>query len=111
MTAEIRELLELAAQAAGSQVTGWVDDKLHLIDSEGHPVFGWNPRESGDDLIELVAGLGIDVLWHENNISAVIACENGSCVKTEYLSDHPTCKDALSMAVVRCAAEYQRRKG
>ena len=107
MTTEIRELLELAAQATGIAI--------HHQDEHGniHTQDGdiWNPLESGDDLIGLMDKLSIDVLWHENNISAVVACEKGSCVKTEYLSDHPTCKAALAVAVVRCAAEWQRRKG
>lgn len=118
MTTEIRELLELAAQSIGYSIESWGQDfawcyipGLKLNGDGEDLIFKWDPLTSGYDLIHLMDKLSVDVLWHENNISAVIACENGSCVKTEYLSDHPTRKAALAMAVVRCAAEWQRRKG
>jgi hypothetical protein len=105
MTTEIRELLELAAQAA--------EVSIHHQDGHGniHTQDGdtWNPRESGDDLIELVGKLSIDVDWH-NTLGLVTAFARLNLC-SEYLSDHPTRKAALAMAVVRCAAEWQRRRG
>lgn len=113
MTAEIRELLELAAQAAGIAIHHQ-DEHGNIHTQEGDT---WNPLESGDDLIDLMEKLSIDVEWNDIDMNrgyivATIFNEDfiGSMV-SEHYADHPTRKAALAMAVVRCAAEYQRRKG
>jgi len=60
MTTEIRELLELAAQAHGSIV--WIDNGNADVGWWNNLSGGWwNPLTSGDDLINLMDKLSIDV--------------------------------------------------
>ena len=55
-----RELLELAAKAAG--VAGfWVDDGLNT-GSNATPAV-WNPLDDDGDALRLAVKLGIDVVW------------------------------------------------
>lgn len=112
MTAEIRELLELAAQAAGIDYV-WDDATSRLIPLvDGYPQHHWNPRESGDDLIDLMDKRSIDPRWNKDYVTAFIYDESKFvCETLEYFAYHPTRKAALAMAVLRCAAEWQRRKG
>lgn len=107
MTAEIRELLELAAQAA--------EVSIHHQDEHGniHTLEGdtWNPLESGDDLIDLIDKREIRVLQHECYVQVWSGRNIAFPSVTEDFSNHPTRKAALAMAVLRCAAEWMRRKG
>lgn len=121
MTAEIRELLELAAQAAGIEGV-WERDPTFVqerwrfnipYNNQGlMTAISWNPLESGDDLIDLMDKRSIDPRWNKDYVTAFIYDESKFvCETLEYFAYHPTRKAALAMAVLRCAAEYQRRKG
>lgn len=54
-----RELLELAARAAGIALK-WKDDGRGFITSKGFP-FAWNPLTYDGDALRLAAKLGMDV--------------------------------------------------
>lgn len=108
MTAELRELLELAAQAAGVEVER-IDCHLYI---KGTTVC-WNPLESGDDLIDLMEKRSMAITWVDSFDEVICwilhGVGNENVTATEKISDHPTRKAALAMAVLRCAAEIGRR--
>lgn len=113
MTAEIRELLELAAQAAGIDYV-WDDTTSRLIPLvDGYPQHHWNPRESGDDLIDLMDKRSMAITWVDSFDEVICwilhGVGNENVTATEKISEHPTRKAALAMAVLRCAAEHGRR--
>lgn len=64
MTDNDRELLELAAKAAGYNVKGWINDKLVGWDAiTGNEFTGWNPLESDGDAFRLAVRLSIDITF------------------------------------------------
>ena len=59
-----RELLELAARAAGHNVKGWINDKLVGWDAiTGNEFTGWNPLECDGDAFRLAVRLSIDITF------------------------------------------------
>lgn len=62
MTDNDRELIELAAKAAGHKVKGWINDKLVGWDAiTGNEFTGWNPLESDGDAFRLMVACHISV--------------------------------------------------
>ena len=103
-----RELLEMAAKAAGLHVKGWVGDRMVFF----NPITGsaeehWNPLTDDGDALRLAVRLGLVVDTDYNNGSAV-----GSAfldVECCYESDHPMRfgadrNYATRRAIVRAAA-------
>lgn len=125
MTAELRELLELAARAAGYTLDksetngGGVGnngfDFLGNAVLDWHNNVTWNPLTSGDDLIDLMVRRSMAITWLDSFDEVICwilhGVGNENVTATEKTSNHPNRKAALSMAVVRCAAEWQRRRG
>lgn len=103
-----RELLELAAKAAG--IDGIYDtdfDMLMLLDSAVVPTM-WNPLKSDGDALRLAVKLKIDLEWQatcafpEPHVEAYQRNAEGSCFCA---SEH---EDDYRRAIVRAAAEIGR---
>ena len=59
-----RELLELAAKAAGIEILYWAYERLHLMDGSR-----WEPLDDGNDSQDLQARIVCDVSMHEKWIN------------------------------------------
>lgn len=89
-----RELLELAAKAAGLDYIKdcvWIENGFYSPLNH-HERVEWNPLENDGDAFRLAARLGIDVTWNRANRS----------IGVEELR-------AARRAIVRAAAELGRR--
>lgn len=93
-----RELLEMAARAAG--YNGFPGHADQMIDS------GWNPLEDDADAFRLMVSVGLDVEWcSSGRVSAYRhANANGHCFTAmeSYREDRAA---ATRRAIVRAAAE------
>lgn len=106
-----RELLELAAKAAGLKYETFCDGKPIIRAPYGQPVY-WNPLTDDGDALRLAVKLGLDITfgihrcqvnvtdydWAEDCVSVEIA-ENGR--------DDPYA--ATRRAIVRAAAEIGKK--
>ena len=111
-----RELLELAAKAAGMEVWTDIDGNLYtsmqdLIEKS------WNPLTDDGDALRLAVKIGMGVLYETQEfmggrvveVSYNIDEDEGTCkVVTERLGDDPYA--ATRRAIVRAAAETARQE-
>lgn len=99
-----RELLELAAKAAGARMTDYSDktpDHWEIVKPSG--VWGyWNPLTDDGDALRLAVKLRMDL---EIGITGCFACTETEGA-TEYYKDDPYA--ATRIAIVRAAAEIGR---
>lgn len=107
-----RELLELAAKAAGLRFVWDHDEHLHgpcIIDGDGFPE-EWNPLDDDGDALRLAATLGIDIEWRADGRVAAYrhANANGYCF-TALESSRKDRAANVRRAIVRAAAEIGRR--
>lgn len=108
-----RELLELAAKAAGLRFVWDYDEHLHgpcIIDGDGFPE-EWNPLVNDGDALRLAATLGIDIEWRaaDGQVAAYRhANANGYCF-TALESSRENRAANVRRAIVRAAAEIGRR--
>lgn len=112
-----RELLELAAKAAGyviesfsSSGGAWVHPAGEQPDEDGdHPgLFLWNPLANDGDALRLMATLNIDVHFRENINGAFVVAERHDIEFCPESLDGPHEWDATRRAIVRAAAEIGR---
>lgn len=100
-----RELIALAAKAAGHKVKGWVNDRLIVWDAiTGNEFTGWNPLESDGDAFRLMVALQISATpcWGSTYID-----HSG----TQFTHVHSPAESAVSgarRAIVLAAAEIGR---
>ena len=107
-----RELLKLAANAAGIEVVGVVADGIPHRFGGGY----WNPLTDDGDAMRLVVKLNIDIEFRESEVWAYRhAFADGECfTATERLADHQPqncgtgCR-ATRRAIVRAAAEMGKQ--
>jgi hypothetical protein len=109
-----RELLELAAKAAGIKIKGYYEDEPSLSIKPGPklPTARWNPLTDDGDALRLAVTLNIDIEFREGEVWAYRhAFADGECfTATERLADHQPencgtgCR-ATRRAIVRAAAE------
>mgnify|MGYP006291002553 CR=1 FL=1 len=98
-----KELLELAAKAAGYEKLGlfWNERLKCLWDAEG---FSFDPLEDDGDALRLAVKLEIDVSFYKTSKGVGALCEDYS-VDEDY-GDDPYA--ATRRAIVRAAAEIGR---
>lgn len=103
MSAEDRELLELAAKAAGVKDFTVCAETGAPFDALGY----WNPLEDDGDAFRLECALQIGVSWG----MAVVNADTGRGFHTaELIKDHNGDRaKARRLAVLRAAAEIGRR--
>lgn len=105
-----RELLELAAKAAGIVQTGYVSEGQYhhaalLYDNEDDCSVRWNPLIDDGDAMRLACRLSADVFINQ----VTIRVEIGRIVVTQEISrgDKPA---ATRRAITRAAAEIGKQK-
>lgn len=93
------ELLELAAKAAGIELTWQIrNDEF---------VYNWNPLTDDGDALRLAVKLDMDVVFDFDRVMAVHGDGDGTCI-TEYFYELPNPTDiyaATRRAIVRAAAK------
>ena len=99
-----RELLELAAKAAGIEVTAVVADGIPNRFGGGY----WNPLTSDGDALRLAVKLGLLVRVNLDDLFVRVICEESltAPVHSEALGADPYA--ATRRAIVRAAAEIGR---
>jgi len=99
-----RELLELAAKAAGINgvFTLGSGSALEMHTPRGFQIY-WNPIADDADALRLAAKLGVDVCFGANYVTA-----RGS-VQTLIVSNADSIYAATRRAIVRAAAEIGRQ--
>ena len=116
MTEQDRELLELAAKAAGLDVhqgSGWESEYLFLsLPRPSNPLVAnvrWNPLDDDGDALRLAATLGIDIEWCADGRVAAYrhANANGYCF-TAFESSREDRAANVRRAIVSAAAEIGR---
>ena len=103
-----RELLELAAKAAGMEIVLWdfscVPQVRHKYD---HQSFAWNPLKDGDAALRLVTTLCFSVIQYMHSVEIMI----GNELIHRELSDGKMNRTELTLrAIVRAAAAIQLSK-
>ncbi len=94
-----KELLELAAKAAGIEIKHWIGSEPHSPD--------WNPLKDDGDALRLAVKLK---LWVQpNEMSVEVECwqedDGETKTVTEYFNEPEECAVATRRAIVRAAAE------
>ena len=111
-----RELLEMAAKAAGIKVKGIYEDEdtLQIKPGPGMPPARWNPLADDGDALRLMTVLRLEPVWLYANEEVVVdyAADDLESVREiydEYSEDGKPQPDnrgpALRRAIVRAAAE------
>jgi len=108
-----RELLELAAKAAGITFIKWVEDvRAWLCETnDGTPRYFWNPLDYDGDALRLAVALNID-LMHDTGVggpgqSVTFPLEGDYEALTEHHAEGDK-QSATRRAIVRAAAEIGR---
>lgn len=113
---EIRELLELAAKAAGYKILGdWEYDEswgFKVSTGPGAPAW-WNPYADDGDSRRLEVALKLHILHNDRDeevlwVSAVVS-KTATCAAVEF-ADESERAAATRLAALRCAAEIGRRR-
>jgi hypothetical protein len=103
-----RELLELAAKAAGIRINYWVydndDDSPSVLESGGI----WNPLTDDGDALRLAVKLGLTVSQLMNNREVEVNDYDETVFVNEF--HEPDFCAATRRAIVRAAAEIGRNK-
>ena len=105
-----KELLELAAKAAGWDSFDWLagDDYMNVYDAKGRQS-AWNPLSDDGDALRLAVKLGIDVIpYHDPYLARATADETKYNIFEIHEGDPYA---ATRRAIVRAAAEIGRTIG
>jgi hypothetical protein len=101
-----RELLELAAKAAGIRINYWVydndDDSPSVLESGGI----WNPLTDDGDALRLAVKLGLTVSQLMYNREVEVNCYDETVFVYQFHEPDPYA--ATRRAIVRAAAEIGR---
>ena len=107
-----REMLEMAARAAGMQGDFALDDDDRVIHCEargfmlGYSRGWWNPLADDGDALRLAVRLEIQAGYTEFSGEGVALWNRGNCQAREYGPDDPCA--ATRLAIVRASAEIGR---
>jgi hypothetical protein len=101
-----RELLELAARAAGYESLGYTENGLKVANPALECGFDyWDPTSDDGDCARLEAACSIDVYWHRERVFAGPGISSNNCL-SELYSDHNNDRQAARrLASTRAAAE------
>lgn len=95
-----RELLELAAKAAGIELTG--TDRAAWLNKSS---YGWNPLTDDGDALRLAVKLGVTVVSIDDGQTQAAWVDASGVIYTEPAEDKYA---ATRRAIVRAAAEIGR---
>lgn len=102
-TEKDRELLELAAKAAGLRVKWEEVHTCHWIElSQGLAIKPWNPLHDDGDALRLAVKLGLSVGHYQKAVRVWTTDGQEVCVGESYQDDRDA---ATRLAIVRAAAE------
>ena len=105
-----RELLELAAKAAGIRINHWVYDDLDYSPAVLEAGGTWHPLTDDGDALRLAVKLGLDVEMHGGNSThpyvCAFDCERNIAEEVQPEDGDPYA--ATRRAIVRAAAEIGR---
>ena len=117
-----RELLELAAKAAGIEVHESDDGTMqrrpvlamtHYVQGQPYSETRWDPLRDDAQAHRLAADLRIDVLWAEHSPSVVVNNDSwaneSNLVEVRESYFHSTKYEALRRAIVIAAAELAKQ--
>lgn len=105
-----RELLELAAKAAGFDFIQWTAGTWTFgQETQCRPDGGdvWNPLEDDGDALRLAAKLEIDIEFHVN-VEAIAWFRMANGEQRHVTKEHGLSMEATRRAIVRAAAEIGR---
>ena len=106
MTDNDRELIELAAKAAGHTVKGWVNDRLIGWDGiTGNEFTSWNPLTDDDDAFRLMVACQISVT---PCCGSTYIKDCGQLEFSHIHSENETANSGARRAIVMMAAEIGR---
>lgn len=104
-----RELLELAAKAAGHTVKGWVNDRLIGWDAiTGNEFTEWNPLENDGDAFRLMVACQISVT---PCCGSTYIDAGGQLDFSHIHGENETANSGARRAIVMMAAEIGRGMG
>lgn len=105
---EDRELLELAAKAAGlnGYIHEWINGPEFIVPGE-NPVT-WNPLTDDGDALRLAVKLRLHIEWRADGRSAV-SPDDGYSGIYEMASSRENALENLRRAIVRAAAEIGKQ--
>lgn len=95
-----RELLELAAKAAGYELKGFDVMRALVVNEHGHTI-GWNPLTDDGDALRLAVKLGLDLCVSPN--FRLCAWSDAASDWMEEAPGNDPCS-AMRRAIVRAAA-------
>lgn len=101
-----REMLELAAKAAGHTVKGQREDAdgnfTHLLVNSGHGTrtFAWNPRQDDGDALRLAVKLRLHIEHYDDGVHVWVIYGDA-----QEFREHVLAAEATRRAIVRAAAE------
>lgn len=101
---EDRELLELAAFAAGMRVRRYIGNLVHL-DNDGLDAGAWNPLDDDGDALRLANALGFNQ-YHVRSTAYVEDLDSGVEIREDHRDD---INKATRRAIVRAAAEIGKQ--
>jgi len=104
-----RELLELAAKAAGIESLWWTKDGNKLFQRNGGEQKPWNPLTDDGDALRLAVKLRLDIGFEKLHTVSVGVSPHGKWI-TEYCDDGmgADISEKTRRAIVRAAAEIGR---
>lgn len=105
-----KELLELAAKAAGYEITDLLDDYRRpaiCVDGEWRWLQHWNPLEDDSTALRLAVKLGltvhVDYFSEDGDCTRILDASGGLMLRSMHFADGP--EAATRRAIVRAAAE------
>lgn len=110
-----RELLEMAARAAGIEQGAERADcgiSITLPDGRHGHLPRWNPLADDGDALRLAVELGIDVEWRaDGRVAAYRHANANGCCFTAFESSRENRVENTRRAITRAAAEIGRQMG
>lgn len=100
-----RELLELAAKAAGLRFDLFIDGRTIRRDADGQPIY-WNPLADDGDALRLAAQLHLYIDLHDD-LEVIVCCPDLDMPEFQQPLGHDP-MIATRRAIVRAAAAIGR---
>lgn len=112
-----RELLELAAKAAGYEVHIWGTKGQECVARmDVRPTVRWNPLQDDGDALRLAVDLDLEVYQADDEVrkaayvSFFVPQQDRAKIVVEHHDNHPDAYAATRLAITRAAAAIQKAK-
>lgn len=104
-----KELLEMAAKAAGIELGEWYDSSNAFIHVISHKSPWWNPLTDDGDALRLAVSLGLCIMFDRDSVQ-VSSSDGGEYCTAFSLETANSSEGATRRAIVRAAAEIGKVK-